>query len=393
MTMSGSARVASSDAPVRAERVSSELIVIAAGGTGGHLFPAEALAAELSARRFNLALITDARGHPLVLTNGAVKTHRIAGGGLAGKSPWAQAKAVLGLGFGLTEAFRLLGRLAPRVVVGFGGYASFPTVLAAILKGIPTAIHEQNAVLGRTNRLLARGAGRIATSFPATLGLPPDANARTVCTGMPVRPKVAALAGKSYQAPEAGRPISLFIVGGSQGARIFADIVPSAVAQSPEDLRRNLRINQQCRPEDLERTREAYVALGIAAELASFFEAAPERMAAAHLVIARAGASTVAELAALGRPALLVPYRHAADDHQRANARAFVDIGAAWAIAETDLTPESLAGLLVRRLSDPPGLARAAGLARTLARPDAARALADTITAIISAPTAERVAP
>ena len=315
------------------------------------------------------------------------------GAGVAGKSRWAQAKAALALALGAAQAFALLGRLTPRAVVGFGGYASFPTMLAAILRGLPTAIHEQNAVLGRANRLLARRAGRIATSFPATRRLPKSAEARTRCIGMPVRPRVAALAGKSYQAPEAGRPISLFIVGGSQGARIFADVVPSAIARFPEDLRRHLRIAQQCRPEDMERTRKAYADMDVAAELASFFDDAPERMAMAHLVIARAGASTVAELAVLGRPALLVPYRHATDDHQTANARAFADIGAAWTIAETDLTSDSLAGLLVRRLADPPSLARAAGLARTLARPDAARMLADMIVALIPAATATRSAP
>ncbi|OHC82312.1 MAG: UDP-N-acetylglucosamine--N-acetylmuramyl-(pentapeptide) pyrophosphoryl-undecaprenol N-acetylglucosamine transferase, partial [Rhodospirillales bacterium RIFCSPLOWO2_12_FULL_67_15] len=269
----------------------------------------------------------------------------------------------------------------------------FPTVLAAILRGLPTAIHEQNAVLGRANRLLARRVRRIATSFAATRGLPQATEARVVRAGMPVRPQVAALAGKPYQAPTAGNPVSLLILGGSQGARIFADVVPAAVARTPEDLRRHLRIAQQCRPEDLERTREAYANMNVAAELAPFFADAPERMAAAHLVIARAGASTVAELAALGRPAFLVPYRYAADDHQSANARALADIGAAWAIAEADLTPETLAGLLVRRLADPPGLARAAGLARTLARPDAARALADIVAALIPAPAAERTSP
>ncbi|MCC7015812.1 MAG: UDP-N-acetylglucosamine--N-acetylmuramyl-(pentapeptide) pyrophosphoryl-undecaprenol N-acetylglucosamine transferase, partial [Rhodospirillales bacterium] len=310
------------------------LIVLAAGGTGGHLFPAEALAAELSGRGFRLALVTDARGRPFSLQGGEVATHRVAGGGLAGKNPWAQAKAAFGLALGATQALGLLGRLGPRAVVGFGGYASFPTVLAAILRGLPTAIHEQNAVLGRANRMLARGRVRIATSFPATRGLPKGTEARAVCTGMPVRPAVAALAGRPYRAPQAGNPVSLVVIGGSQGARIFADVVPPAVARTPDDLRRHLRIAQQCRPEDLERTRKAYAGMNVAAELATFFADAPERMASAHLVIARAGASTVAELAALGRPAILVPYRYAADDHQGANARALAEAGAAWAMAE-----------------------------------------------------------
>jgi UDP-N-acetylglucosamine--N-acetylmuramyl-(pentapeptide) pyrophosphoryl-undecaprenol N-acetylglucosamine transferase len=369
------------------------LIVLAAGGTGGHLFPAEALAAELAGRGFRLALVTDARGRPIALHGGEVATHRIAGGGLAGKNPWAQAKAALGLGLGLAQAFALLGRLRPPAVVGFGGYASFPTVLAAMLRGLPTAIHEQNAVLGRANRLLAGRARRIATSFPATRGLPKGAEARAVCTGMPVRPAVAALAGQPYRTPEAGHPVLLLVIGGSQGARVFADVVPSAVARIPEDLRRHLRIAQQSRPEDLERTRKAYAAMNVAVDVAPFFADAPERMTAAHLVIARAGASTVAELAVLGRPAILVPYRYAADDHQSANARALADAGAAWVLAEADFTPEALASLLVRRLADPPGLARAAARAHALARPDAARALADAVAGLIPAPAAERVSP
>jgi UDP-N-acetylglucosamine--N-acetylmuramyl-(pentapeptide) pyrophosphoryl-undecaprenol N-acetylglucosamine transferase len=393
MTTGGLARVTPEGVHSHDERTTSGLIVLAAGGTGGHVFPAEALAAELSMRGFKLALVTDARGRSFALAGGPVDTHRVAGGGLAGKSPWAQAKAALALGLGAAQALRILGRLAPSVVVGFGGYASFPTVLAAILRGLPTAIHEQNAVLGRANRLLARARVRIATSFAATRGLPKAADARAVCTGMPVRPAVAALAGKPYQAPTAGNPVSLLIVGGSQGARIFADVVPSAVARTPEDLRRHLCIAQQCRPEDLERTRRAYASMNVAAELASFFADAPERMASAQLVIARAGASTVAELAVLGRPAILVPYRYAADDHQSANARALADSGAAWAIAEADFTPETLAAILVRRLADPPGLARAAGLARAFARPDAARALADAIAALVPASAAERASP
>ena len=393
MTTQGFARVTPAGVHSHDECTTGGLVVLAAGGTGGHLFPAEALAAELSSRGFKLALVTDARGHSLARAGGDMGTHRIAGGPLAGKSPWARAGAVFGLGLGTVQAFALLGRLGPSAVVGFGGYASFPTVLAAMLRRLPTAIHEQNAVLGRANRLLARGVGRVATSFAATQGLPRATAAGAVRTGMPVRPQVAALAGQPYRAPEAGNPVALLILGGSQGARIFADVVPAAIARVPEDLRRHLRVAQQCRPEDLERTRAAYAAIAVAAELAPFFADAPERMARAALVIARAGASTVAEIAALGRPAFLVPYAHAADDHQSANARALADIGAAWTIAEADFTPENLAALLVRRLADPSGLARAANLARTLARPDAARALADAVAALIPATAAERDQP
>ena len=359
---------------------SGRLIVLAAGGTGGHVFPAEALAAELAGRGFGLALVTDARGRAIRVGEREVTTHRVMAGGIAGKNPWARVLGVLNLGLGAVQAFRLLGRLAPGAVIGFGGYASFPTLLAATLKGLPTAIHEQNAVLGRANRLLARWVGGIATSFAETDGVPAGAAARAVCTGMPVRPAVVAA---PYRAPDADGPVNLFIIGGSQGARIFSIVIPAAIALLPENIRRRLVVVQQCRPEDLERTRTAYRWAGIEVELSSFFADAPERMAAAHLVISRSGASSVAELAAIGRPAILVPYRLAADDHQAANARAVANIGAGWLTSEAAFTPEALAAQLVRLLGDPGALKGAATAMAALARPDAARALADMVAALV----------
>jgi UDP-N-acetylglucosamine--N-acetylmuramyl-(pentapeptide) pyrophosphoryl-undecaprenol N-acetylglucosamine transferase len=357
--------------------------VLAAGGTGGHLFPAEALAAELAGRGFAPQLVTDARGRPLSVAGRELETHRVAGAGIAGRGVWAGIKALGALAWGATQAFRLLGRLRPRAVVGFGGYASFPTVLAALARRIPTAIHEQNAVLGRANRVLARGAARVAASFAATRGVPKAAQARVVLTGMPVRPRVAALAATPYRPPLAGQPIALLVIGGSQGARVFADVVPQALARLSPDLRRALRVAQQCRPEDLDRTWKAHAEAGVTAELTTFFADAPERMAAAQLVIARSGASTVAELCILGRPAILVPYRYAADDHQSANAQALAEAGAAWTMAEADFTPEGLAERLARLLADSASLARAARQARALARANAARALADAVVALV----------
>lgn len=361
--------------------LAGKLIVLAAGGTGGHVFPAEALAVELAGRGFRLALMTDARGRAIHVNDRQVDTHRIAAGGIAGKGLWRRVQGVLSLGLGAAQAFGLLGRLAPSAVVGFGGYASFPTMIAAILRGLPTAIHEQNAVLGRANRLLAKRVRRVATSFPATAGAPAD----VARTGMPVRPAVAAARiDAPYRPPAADGPLHLFVIGGSQGARIFADVVPAAVARLPEELRRRLVVVQQCRAEDLERAGAAYRALGIAAELSPFFDDAPQRMAAAHVVISRAGASTVAELAALGRPAILVPYRFAADDHQTANAGAVVDAGAGWLMGETDFTAPALAERLAQLSADPDRLAAAAARAAAFARPDAARALADVVAAILS---------
>ncbi|MBM3565806.1 MAG: undecaprenyldiphospho-muramoylpentapeptide beta-N-acetylglucosaminyltransferase [Alphaproteobacteria bacterium] len=366
------------------------LIVLAAGGTGGHVFPAEALAAELSGRGFALALVTDARGRAIGVGGREVETHRVAAAGIAGKSIAGRLLGALSLGRGTVQAFGLLGRLSPRAVVGFGGYAAFPTMLAAALKGLPAVIHEQNAVLGRANRLLAGRMRRIATSFPRTAGLSARAAAGAVCTGMPVRPAVMAA---PYRVPAADGPVRLFIIGGSQGARVLAAVVPAAIALLPESLRRRLVVAQQCRPEDAERAQLAYRRADVRAELSPFFADAPARMAAAHLVIARSGASTVAELAAVGRPAILVPYRFAADDHQTANAAAVVEAGAGWLMPESEFTGEALAARLAGLLDNPAHLAQAAAKASSLARPQAARALADVVVALLRSPPDNRTPP
>ncbi len=369
---------------------SGRLIVLAAGGTGGHVFPAEALAAELAGRGFDLALVTDARGRAIRVGESEVPTHSIKAGGIAGKTPWGLARGLFDLGLGAIQAFKLLGRMAPRAVVGFGGYASFPTMLAARLRNLPTAIHEQNAVLGRANRLLARWMDGIAVSFAETQGVPVAAAARAVCTGMPVRPAVVAA---PYRAPDADGPINLFVIGGSQGAHIFSTVVPAAVVLLPEALRRRLVVVQQCRAENMERTRTAYEWAGIDAELSAFFTDAPQRMAAAHLVISRSGASSVAELAAIGRPAILVPYRFAADDHQTANACAAANAGAAWLMGEVAFTAEALARELTRLFSDGAALTAAAARAAALARPDAARTLADMVVRLASPSPEHRSSP
>lgn len=362
--------------------MTAPLVLLAAGGTGGHVFPAEALASVLIERGFRLGLVTDRRGHAYGGTLGSLETFRISAGGIAGRGLMNKLRAVAELGLGVIQARSLLKRLRPAAVVGFGGYASVPTMVAATLLGLPTAIHEQNAVLGRANRLLAGRVRRIATSYANVLHVDPAWRDKLAHTGMPVRAAVAALRDAPYPALAEDGPIRLLVLGGSQGARVLSEIVPSALAALPEALRGRLSVAQQCRPEDIEAVRGAYAGSGIDATLESFFADAPDRISAAHLVIARSGASTVAELTALGRPAILVPYPHAIDDHQTANARAVDEAGGAWLMPQPAFTSDALASRLEALFTQPGTLARAAGCARTAGRPDAAAQLADLVAAL-----------
>jgi len=366
------------------------LVLLAAGGTGGHLFPAEALAGELIGLGFEVVLVTDRRGRSFA-DRLPVTTYFVAAGGLAGGSLWRRALGALRLALGLVQARRLIARLRPDAAVGFGGYASVPTMAAAVLAGLPTLVHEQNAVLGRANRLLARRVGCVAISFePAALrGLP--ANAPAIVTGNPVRPAIGAIALQAYQPPR-GQAFELLVLSGSLGARVFSRVVPEAVGLLDDEPRRRLAIAQQCRAEDLEAVRAAYGRLGVAAELSSFFDDVPRRLAAAHLVIARAGASTVAELAAAGRPAILVPYPHAADDHQSANARAMAAGGGAWRVPEPEFTGTGLAARLGDLIAAPGLLAEAAAAARAFGRPDAAKRLAQAVLELLRPERREAVA-
>jgi len=349
--------------------------VIAAGGTGGHLFPAEALAVEFLEAGGNVHLLTDARAEAFSGRVAEVETHHVRAAQLGGGAAHA-AHALGELAVGTLQARRLLRRLAPSCVIGFGGYASIPTMLAAVSLGLPTMIHEQNAILGRANRLLAPRMRRIATGFPSTSGLRAADRIRIVQTGNPVRPAVLAVAQTKYKSPQRGGPIELLVLGGSQGARIMSEAVPPALAVLPMRLREVLRVSQQARPEDLPAAEAIYRKNRIQVELQSFFDDVAERLARAHLVISRAGASTVAELAAVGRPAVMIPYPHATDDHQAANARAFADAGAGWVVAQSELRPDTFALYLENLLGDPTALAEAARNAREFGRPGAARDLA-----------------
>ena len=354
-------------------------VVLAAGGTGGHVFPAEALATVLGRRGCRLALVTDQRGGNLRAPPEGLSVHRVMAGGMAGKSFAARLRSAPELAVGTFQARRLLKRMAPDVVVGFGGYASAPAMFAASLAGIPTAIHEQNAVLGRANRMLASRAALIATSFADCAGIPAGAAARRCHTGMPVRREFMAARDVTYLPIAEDGPVNLMVLGGSQGARVFSEVVPAAVGQLPEAWRRRLRIVQQCRPEDLAAAEAAYRDMGVTAELATFFDDVPVRMARAHLLICRSGASTVAELTTVGRPAILVPYPYAIDDHQSANAHAVDEAGAGWLMPQESLTPHCLAARLESLFILSSTLTAAAACARTAGLPDAAERLADAV--------------
>jgi UDP-N-acetylglucosamine--N-acetylmuramyl-(pentapeptide) pyrophosphoryl-undecaprenol N-acetylglucosamine transferase len=368
-------------------RIPRPTFVLAAGGTGGHLFPAQALAERLVGHGARVCLATDRRADAFAEEVGGgapvpgIEIRQIRAGRLGG-GPLQSARGVAAMAVGLVQAWRLLRRLDPEAVVGFGGYPSVPTMLAAIQLGLPTVIHEQNAVLGRANRLLAARVRRIAIGFADTSGLRPAERARAAYTGNPVRPAIGAVAAIGYRPPRAGAPIELLILGGSQGARIFADIVPPALAGLPPALRAALRVSQQARREDCARVAAQLEAAGIAAEVKSFFTDVPDRLARAQLAICRAGASTVAELAAIGRPALLVPYPHATDDHQAANARAFAEAGAGWLIPQSGLSAPLLTTILAERLADAVGLAHAAAQARRFACDDAAERLTSIVLAL-----------
>ena len=359
--------------------MTTDTVMLAAGGTGGHLFPAYALAEELRRRGRMVDLVTDMRGDRYGTGFPARQIYQVPSATLAGKSPLAMARTGLALSRGIAAAWRLLGRVRPAVVVGFGGYPTYPPLLAANMRGIPTALHEQNAVLGRANRMLAKRVTAIATSFERTKLLDGDLAAKARFTGNPVRDVVIAAAARSYDPPVPNGPLKLVVFGGSQGARYFSDAVPPAMAMLPESLRRRLEIVQQCREEDLPRVRDAYAAAGIRAELATFFKALPEMLAAAHLVIARAGASTVAELTVIGRPSILVPLPHALDNDQLQNATRLAESGGGWCIEQKDLSPERLARELTRLAADGNALGRAAEAARAQGRPDAVTRLADMV--------------
>jgi UDP-N-acetylglucosamine--N-acetylmuramyl-(pentapeptide) pyrophosphoryl-undecaprenol N-acetylglucosamine transferase len=354
------------------------LIVVAAGGTGGHLFPAEALSAALAQRGVTVDLATDERATRYGATFPARATHIIPSATFRRSDPLTFFTAPLSIIRGALRASSLLGQLKPAAVIGFGGYPTVPPLMAACRLRIPTLIHEQNGVLGRANRLLAPFVQAIATSFPNVLDSRPKLAAKATRTGNPVRPAVVAAAKIPYTASTAG-PFQLVVFGGSQGARVMAEVVPAAIELIPIALRTQLVIIQQVRTEDTARVKEIYARLGVTAEVETFFANLPARIAAAHLVVGRSGASTVAELAAIGRPGILVPLPHALDQDQAANAAVLEKAGGAVRIDQSAFTPKWLAAEIAMFASEPRRLAAMAEAARLTGVIDAADKLADLV--------------
>lgn len=350
--------------------------VLAAGGTGGHLVPAHALAAELRVRGHGVMLITDDRGARFPGLFDKVAVNILPAGRLGG-GPIAWLKALRSVLAGRAEAKRLYRAAKPDAVIGFGGYPAFPALLGASSLGIPTLLHEQNAVIGRVNRWLAGDAAAIGIAFDEVERLKPAYRAKALVVGNPVRAEIARLGELPFPPFDEAAPFKILVTGGSQGATILAHVVPEGLGLLAPALRHRLQVVQQCRPEDIERVRRRFADLGIPAELLTFIEDMPDKIADAHLVIGRAGASTIAELTAAGRPAILIPYAAATDDHQTANAREIVKAGGARAIQEAGFTPRVLARQIEAMAADLGALDNAAARALSVGRPHAARDLAD----------------
>jgi UDP-N-acetylglucosamine--N-acetylmuramyl-(pentapeptide) pyrophosphoryl-undecaprenol N-acetylglucosamine transferase len=352
-------------------------VLIAAGGTGGHLFPAAAFADEMRRRGWRVVLMTDARGRRYAQDFPADAIEDVAAATLLGRNPIKLASAAMKIVAGVFAAQKRLKGIDPALVAGFGGYPSFPALWAARAQRRAILIFQADAVLGRVNRYFAPAAAAIACAFERLDRLEPRLRPRKVVTGIPIRAAVRAMREQPYPPLSAEGPINLLVTAGSQGARLFGEAVPAAICALPAAMRARLTISQQVRAEQLEAVRAAYAQAQVRADCQAFFTDMPERLAAAHLVIARAGGSSLTECAVVGRPAILVPLAIGMDDHQTANAEALASVGAADVIQERAFTPEALAALLAQRFSDPEGLARRAAAARAVGKPEAAKSLAD----------------
>ena len=357
----------------------SPLILLAAGGTGGHLFPAEALGVELMRRGLRVRLATDARALRYSGLFSKDMIDVVPSETVRGRTPWSLAYTGIMLAVGTGVALNLMRRLKPAAVVGFGGYPTVPPLLAAKLFGIPGLIHDANAVLGRANRFLSGRVSAIATSLPGVLDRDPALASKATTVGTPMRPAILAAAAVKFVSPEPAGPFRVLVIGGSQGARVMADIVPPAIERLEPSLWSRLILTQQVRDEDMARVRAVYDRLKINAELAPFFSDLPARLASSHLVVSRSGAGTVAELGAIGRPSILVPLPGAIDQDQFANAGVLVQVNGALRIAQSEFTPDRLAAELSALATDPARLTAMAAAARTVGRLDAAERMADLV--------------
>jgi UDP-N-acetylglucosamine--N-acetylmuramyl-(pentapeptide) pyrophosphoryl-undecaprenol N-acetylglucosamine transferase len=357
--------------------MTGKLAVVAAGGTGGHLFPAQALAESLISRGWRIVLATDERGAQFADRFPAEERLGLSAATFRSGDPIGMTRAALQIGQGVLQARAAFKALKPDVVVGFGGYPSLPAMLAAFTNGVPTVIHEQNAVMGRANRFLAARVKAVACAFPTLKKAPASVASRAKVVGNPIRPPIRALYDEPYPQPDG--TLHVLITGGSQGARLLSELPPMAVQLLPEALRDRLKVHQQTRTESIDHARRAYAEALVEAEIAPFFRDMASQLAQAHLVIGRAGSSTVCELAVAGKPAVLVPLKISLDDDQGQNARLLSEAGAAVVLREDELTPESLAETLTRLLSDPAELVKMSAAARAVSAPDAAERLADVV--------------
>ncbi len=365
--------------------MSKGIVMLAAGGTGGHLFPAEALAHSLKERGYSVHLVTDCRAERYAGKFPADEIHVVPSATIGSKNPVAIAKALFTLWQGTRQAKALLRRIKPVAVAGFGGYPTVPPLLAASSLGLPTMIHEQNAVMGRANKMLAPKVKAIAGGFlPETDGA---FASKTVTTGNPVRPAVLKAAAQPYVPSAGSNPFKLVVFGGSQGAQFFSTAVPTAVILLPPELQKRLVITQQARPEDAEGVKACYAKLGLQADVAPFFTDMAERIGAAHFVICRSGASSVSEISVIGRPALFVPYPFALDHDQAANAALLVEKGGAKVVQQSKLSAEKLADILKIAMEEPQRLLDTAYAAKQAGKPDAANLLADLVEAIAAGKT------
>jgi UDP-N-acetylglucosamine--N-acetylmuramyl-(pentapeptide) pyrophosphoryl-undecaprenol N-acetylglucosamine transferase len=355
------------------------LILLAAGGTGGHLFPAEALGVELKKRGLRVRLATDSRAlrYSGLFSRDTIDV--VPSETVRSRNPLSLARTAFTLAAGMAVAIRLLRRLKPAAVIGFGGYPTLPPLIAARLLGIPSIIHDANAVLGRANRFLSAHVSAIATSLPGVLDRDPELAAKATTVGTPMRPAILAAAGVKYAVPESGGPFRLLVTGGSQGARVMSDVVPGAIERLEPALWPRLLLTQQVREEDMARVRAVYDRLKIQAELAPFFTDLPARLASNHLVVSRSGAGTVAELAAIGRPSILVPLPGSIDQDQFANAGVLSQAGGALRIPQKEFSSDRLASEISALAAEPERLAAMAQAARSVGRLDAAERLADLV--------------
>lgn len=359
------------------------LILLSAGGTGGHVMPAKALAHDLVSRGYRVELITDSRGLNFKQHFDGIPMHEVKAGTL-GKGAIGKITGLAKLGLGILKAGQIIRRLKPAVVVGFGGYPSVPGVYAAQQQKIPTILHEQNAILGRANDLLAPKAERIALSWADSTGLSEEEWLRAIVTGNPVRPEIASLYTRPFPHLEQDGEMRILVMGGSLGASVFSKILPEAFERLSLPHRKRLHIIQQCREEDLKSVKGKYKHAEINAELVTFIDDVADQLDKAHLVIARSGASTVAEVTTAGRPAIFVPYPHHADQQQKRNADTVSDVGGSWTMTEDGFTTDALLARIETFMQDPSILFRAAEKARSCGKPDAARKLGNLVTAIAS---------